>query len=732
MLKSIRPYVPRLIGLMAFSLVLTIQSISAQPISNNPAKDLVSRILPDLSDSFEFEIIPAKEGHDIFEFEGKNGKIVLRGNSTLSQCVAFNWYLKYHVNGHVSMNGVQLDLSHGLPIPESKTRMISRADIRYFFNYCTFAYSTPWWDWDQWEKLIDWMALQGINLPLAVTGQEAVWLAIGKRFGMTDAEIEDFLAGPPYLPFQWMGCLDSFGKVLPRNWVQKRIELQQKILSRERELGMKPVLQGFTGHVPQAILQKFPEAKAREIEWVDGFKTWMLDPMDTLFQELGGAFIEEQEKLFGSDHYYATDPFIEMLPPDTSEVYISGMGHSILRGMRNVDPKAVWVLQSWPFHYHSHFWAPNRVKALLDAVPDDGILVLDLFCDYKPLWKNSKGFYGKPWVYNFIYNFGNNTLLGAYGSLNRFYDLGKVFDDQDGRNIKGVGMMMEGFSENPLIYDIMFELAWRNEINLQDWMKKFVEFRYGTTSFITQQAWADLINARYSIGFASPGSITSYPVGAIKSVYKDTTTTALARVWKQLLSVPDNIASTDTYRFDLVNVARQCLSGISGWYLEEIKRAWKAKDAKAYEYSTEKYMELMSDMDRLLATREEFLLGKWISDARRWGETDAERDRLEWNARRIITRWGNGTSLRDYAWKEWSGMLNDFYAHRWAILFKYQQAALNHDTGFDEEACDIEIKRFEDEWSDTHKLYPSKPDGDSWEIAKALYDKYIDVSLMLK
>jgi hypothetical protein len=35
--------------------------------------------------------------------------------------------------------------------------------------------SFAWWDWKRWEKEIDWMALQGINLPLAFTGQEAIW-----------------------------------------------------------------------------------------------------------------------------------------------------------------------------------------------------------------------------------------------------------------------------------------------------------------------------------------------------------------------------------------------------------------------------------------------------------------------------------------------------------------------------------------------------------------------------
>lgn len=38
-----------------------------------------------------------------------------------------------------------------------------------------FTDSYVWWNWERWEKEIDWMALQGINLPLAFTGQEAIW-----------------------------------------------------------------------------------------------------------------------------------------------------------------------------------------------------------------------------------------------------------------------------------------------------------------------------------------------------------------------------------------------------------------------------------------------------------------------------------------------------------------------------------------------------------------------------
>jgi alpha-N-acetylglucosaminidase len=219
--------------------------------------------------------------------------------------------------------------------------------------------------------------------------------------------------------------------------------------------------------------------------------------------------------------------------------------------------------------------------------------------------------------------------------------------------------------------------------------------------------------------------LTGYPPEVLKTVYEDPTTTAMALVWKKFLLAPAAIASTETYRFDLVNIARQTLSGMSANYVKDIRHAWQAKDLKAYQHAAARYLELVSDLDRLLATRKEFSSGSWFNDAERWGDNDSERSRMEWNARRIISRWGTGTRLRDYAWKEWSGMLNGFYARRWAILFDYQEKALENKTAFDSKACDAAIREFEDNWSNAHEAYSSKPEGDSKSIAGELYRKYI-------
>ena len=72
-------------------------------------------------------------------------------------------------------------------------------------------------------------------------------------------------------------------------------------------------------------------------------------------------------------------------------------------------------------------------------------------------------------------------------------------------------------------------------------------------------------------------------------------------------------------------------------------------------------LELISDLDDLLATRKEFMLGTWIAAAREWGKTVEEKDLYEWNARLLITVWGfKDGSLHDYSHREWSGLLRDF------------------------------------------------------------------------
>ena len=117
-------------------------------------------------------------------------------------------------------------------------------------NYCTHSYSAAWWNWDRWEYEIDMMALNGINMPLAITGTESVWYATLIDLGFTDEEARDFLAGPAFLAWQLMTNLEHHGGPLPMSWIKSHEELGKKILERELAFGMKPIQQGYSGFVP--------------------------------------------------------------------------------------------------------------------------------------------------------------------------------------------------------------------------------------------------------------------------------------------------------------------------------------------------------------------------------------------------------------------------------------------------------------------------------------------------
>ncbi len=214
-----------------------------QPVVDlKAAQALVERVVPDHSGAFVIEAIPQDDGHDAFEVESRAGRVVLRGSSGVSIASALNWYLEHAARTNVPIPLQPIALPTPLPVVTTKVHVSTPYQLRYFFNYCTFSYSMAWWNWADWEKMIDWMALKGINMPLAATGQEGTWRLVLRDMGFSRKQIADFLVGPAYLPWGWMGNIDGLGGPLPDSWIDSHIVLEQQILRRERALGMTPVL----------------------------------------------------------------------------------------------------------------------------------------------------------------------------------------------------------------------------------------------------------------------------------------------------------------------------------------------------------------------------------------------------------------------------------------------------------------------------------------------------------
>ena len=397
--------------------LLVVPSMSFAIETNAAVRGLIERIAPGHAKDFIIETIAAPAGENVFVVEGRDGKIVLRGDGSLSQAVAFNWYLKH--TAHVDVSWYADDavkLPARLPLPTRRILETTRLRDRFFLNYCTYGYTMPFWHWRDWERAVDWMALNGINMPLAQTGSEYTWQKVWREYGLSDEQIREFFTGPAHLPWNRMANIDKWQGPLPQSYIDGQHDLQKEILARERQLGMSPVLSAFAGHVPEALKATQPALKIGPIppgwgKFSAEYGTWFLDPLDPKFQEIQRKFLEEQTREYGTSHYYAADPFNEMMPPSWEPTYLANVARAIYGGMAQTDAGAIWLQMAWTFSYDRAHWSDDRLSAMIHAVPQGHMVLIDYVCEKRELFRETKAFYGAPFIWSYLGNFGGNTNL---------------------------------------------------------------------------------------------------------------------------------------------------------------------------------------------------------------------------------------------------------------------------------------------------------------------------------
>ncbi|KAK8793439.1 hypothetical protein WA158_004798 [Blastocystis sp. Blastoise] len=396
-----------------FVLLCVFAFVAYSQNSIEAAQGLVGRLLGvEYIEKFQFVEIPKEGDLDVFEItkSGENGSpIILKGSDGVSMGTALNnyfyylYYLKYYCNSSVSWgeNGTGNNIRLPAILPEVKETWHHSfaVQFRYYMNVCTVSYSAAFWDWSRWEKEIDWMALNGVNMPLTFTGQEYIWLKVFLSFGLTQDQILEYFSGPAFFAWLRMGNIQRWGGPLTMNWIRQAWEIQLKIVKRQTEYGMHQVYPAFAGFVPEDLQKLYPNAtitKAENWGFDDHYSAVsMLDPEDALFKAIGAKFIQTMNEEIGyTSHLYNTDTFNEM---DISLytyniiiiiVYI----YIVYDGIKAGDPEGMWIMQGWQFH--SPFWTDERLAAYLSGIPDDGVIILDLNSEQGPLFerfaKNNK------------------------------------------------------------------------------------------------------------------------------------------------------------------------------------------------------------------------------------------------------------------------------------------------------------------------------------------------------
>ena len=289
---------------------------------------LARRVMGPQASGIAFERISASE--DCYELRQKGNKVLIRGNNANSMAVGLNRYIQEYCLADVSWYHYNpVELPPVLPsVPEPVTGK-AEMPIRFFLNYCTLGYTMPWWQWEEWERFIDWMALNGVNMPLAITGEEAVWQKVWRKYGLTDEQIRAFFTGPAHLPWQRMCNVDRWQGPLPQSWIDGQAELQKRILKRERELNMKPVLPAFSGHIPRELAgvvdQHLDTSQvARWGNFAHDRRCTFLNPTDPMFSRIQKDFLEEQTRMYGTSHIYGLDSFNEVSRDRFPAAYYAG------------------------------------------------------------------------------------------------------------------------------------------------------------------------------------------------------------------------------------------------------------------------------------------------------------------------------------------------------------------------------------------------------------------------
>ncbi|MBR0121227.1 MAG: alpha-N-acetylglucosaminidase, partial [Clostridia bacterium] len=628
--------------------------------------NLIKRNTPHIFQSFILEKTEKENGKSVYYISQRAGRIVLGGDCKISQAMAYYRYLKEYCGVNISHAGnTAMPEITEAPLPDREIKHIIEQDKRVYMNYCTFGYSCAWWGWDEWEKEIDFMAMNGINMPLAVIGTEAVWFYTLREFKYSENGAMRYLSGPGFWPWQLMGNLCAYFPLSDKKFIDARLELGQKIIARQVELGMTPILQGFSGIVPRSIGKVFKSARLRMVKpWCNFPCTCMLDPLDPLFTKIGTVFLEKQRQMLGAYHYYACDPFHENEPNSKKKNYLADVGKTIDRLYKNFDSESVWVMQSWSLY-----------ENIVNAVPKGRLLILDIDGVKAD---ESGGFWGHDFVTGRIHNFGDRTVL--HGSMdviagNEYAAVKKKY-----ANVCGTGLFPEGIRQNPMLFDLAFEMLTQSgKTDIEPWLENYALRRYGSDEKCLAHSVKLVYETAYSpecTGRETGSVICARPsTHLLHTAPNDTLTVRYdnAKLFEALkLLLQAEKADKDGYEYDVCDLTRQVLGNLVNSLYTKIMKAYYDKDVNTFERCTNLFLKILEDLDALLMTRKELTLSYNLEQAGACAVDEKEKQNFELNLLTQITIWGPMTNPvnYDYAWKEWGGLIETYYLKRWHSFFE--------------------------------------------------------------
>ncbi|OAA53336.1 Alpha-N-acetylglucosaminidase [Cordyceps fumosorosea ARSEF 2679] len=725
---------------------------------------LARRLFQGRDAQFEFELTREHENwsrwnvpdNDNYTVSSSNGKIRVQG-TTLS---ALARGLRHYANDALKMDehwfvDTVYKLPDRLPLPEEALTGASTVPWRYNLNTVTFGYTFVWYSWSDWEKLLDWAALRGVNLQLAWVGYERIFLDSFLQLGLAQDDILAFFSGEAFQPWNRFGNIHgTWGpqRRLSLAWIDQQFALQKKIVARMVELGITPVLPGFPGFVPAALKTLRPDADVVDAPaWVDvpanNTATAFLNPTDKTYAELQKLFIANQVEAFGNvTNVYTVDQFNEINPKSGDAKYITDVSASTYAGITAANPAAIWLMQGWLFYSSQGFWTQQRVDAYLAGPPGkNDMVILDLFSESEPQWQRTRSYADRPWIWCQLHDFGGNQAL--HGKITNVTQ-NSVQALRESPSLVGYGLTPEGYEGNEVVYDLLLDQAWQaSPIDTADYFRTWARNRYAGSGTIPEgvfSAWEQLRQHAYDVrdnvlpsvgvsvyqlfpaleglanrtGHWPAPTALQYPPNVMKNIWHLFHNASLDA--PGLLQVP-------AFHLDFVDVTRQALgNAFADIYTNLVDEFQAGANATVIRDLGKSMLSFLKDLDTALNTDAHFTLKQWLDSAKSWGESTSAPEDVAFNARSQVTVWSTESRLLDdYAAKAWSGLVRSYYGKRWGIFIDGLVRAREHDVALDEKALGDKIRQFEVSWQ--YRGYNSETCDkaqDIQQVAKSLMKRW--------
>lgn len=686
-------------------------------VYESAARAVLERAVGPAADQVEFDLVRADDATEQYTISGSAGQIRIEASTPSALTAAAGWYLKYVVHAAVNLGSTQPVVPEVLPAPDEPITKTGHEGYRFALNDTNEGYTDPYLDWDGWQELLDNLALHGVNQVFLSIGTDAVYAELLQQYGYSDAEARAWIPQPAHQPWWVLQNISSEGQEpMSAALLDERADLAARIVERAKELGITPVIPGYFGTVPTDFAERNPDAETvPQGTWSNYQRPSWLDPTTELFASVAEDYYRISGELIGDAGAYKMDPLHE--GGKAGDVPVPAAAAGIEKALRAAHPNALWVLLGWQ---------SNPTSTLLSGIEDKSrLLIVDGLSDTVGTLDREARWPGIPYAFGSIYNFGGNTSIGAVTTvwLDRYF----AAREKAGSSLSGVAILPEGFYNNPAAYELMSELPWMDAApDHAQWFREYAEGRYGSDA--ASEAWAIIAKTAYAmkpIGthseshdslFAAQPSLTTTKARACCAKGEIRYDLAeFATALPALISADSSVVQTAAYEYDLTDVARQVIANLSHTLLPQINAAFQAKDLEAFNELTGTWMDMIEQLDAVIGTSSEFLLGAYVDRAQAQNGAIGEYD-----LQNLLTTWGTKASfsLHDYANREWQGLVGDFYASRWEQYFETLRTAL------EEGGSPAAIDWFEvdEAWAQGSHDYPAEPSGDIVEEANKTVD----------